>query len=505
MISYKTVISKWIVFLCFALVIVFPGYAWENYGEYSIPSDIQSVIHEIEMNSQKKCELSADQMEILTGFQNNLRRIVQLLTPSIVKIRVIKEVVYDYPVSYYYDHRGDDALNPPVVRLQESVGSGFIYSRNGYIVTNGHVIEDAREIWISFHHVSEHKAVVIGVDSQSDLAVLKTTFPDELSPVTFANSDSVSPGEFVLTAGNPFGLGISLSLGIVSGINRDIAPEIMDQQNVTRYIQTDASINMGNSGGPLVNAYGRVIGISTAIYSLSGENEGIGFAIPSNRIVRVVEDLINQGKVQRGYLGVGIIPITEGMIHQFQYTNSHGVFVEKVYDNSPAAAANIRPGDILVSLKDQSLASETDLYHLISQTRVGERVKIMIYRNHSLLETYAVIGNYENFNIYGSCREYQGVLYKNAFGMVFSNLAENPAITQWENTPEIGVVVLHLNEEGMAKKSGIQEGDILTKVDFLPTPSPEVLDQYFEENKRKTQFLIEYWREGQYNTLVLSK
>lgn len=253
-------------------------------------------------------------------------------------------------------------------------GSGVVVDREGHIVTNNHVIGDATEIEVRFSDKTKLMAHVVGKDPDTDLAVLKVTAERSLPYAPFGDSTSVKVGQWVLAVGNPFGLDRTVTLGVVSGIGR----ENINLSRYENFIQTDASINPGNSGGPLFNLRGEVIGINTAIINFA---QGIGFAIPSNMAKQVIEQLLARGKVVRGWLGVGIQPLTTELAKKFGVSEGEGVLVNEVFEKDPAALAGIKPGDVIVRINGVVVDSPNKLSRLIATLAPGATSKIEVVRD----------------------------------------------------------------------------------------------------------------------------
>jgi serine protease Do len=253
-------------------------------------------------------------------------------------------------------------------------GSGLIVDSTGYIVTNNHVIGDAAEVEVRFSDKARLIAQVVGKDPDTDLALLKVTTDRPLPSARFGDSAGVKVGQWVLAVGNPFGLDRTVTLGVVSGLGR----ENINLSRYENFIQTDASINPGNSGGPLLNLHGEVIGINTAIINFA---QGIGFAIPSNMAKQVIEHLLAKGRVARGWLGVGIQPLTPDLAKKFGVAESEGVLVNEVFPNDPAAAAGIKPGDIILRIDGHVVDSPNKLSRLIGTLAPGATSKIEVVRD----------------------------------------------------------------------------------------------------------------------------
>jgi len=277
----------------------------------------------------------------------------------------------------------------PRERPFQSAGSGVIFdARNGYIVTNAHVVENATEITVTLQDGRDLKAEVLGSDAPSDVAVLKVK-SEGLAQITLGDSARAEVGDFVVAIGNPFGLQHTVTSGIISGLSRSgINPDGYED-----FIQTDASINPGNSGGALVNLRGELIGINTAILSRSGGNIGIGFAIPVNMAHSVMEQLIKYGSVKRGQLGVSMYTVTPDIAHSLGLPNAVGALVSQVVEGSPADKAGIRTGDVITSVNGQPVKSNSELRNTIGLLRVGDRVDIGLVRDGKPVRVTAVIAD----------------------------------------------------------------------------------------------------------------
>jgi len=319
--------------------------------------------------------------------------IVQKVIPSVVNISTQKIVETKIPEQFrrffedpFLKRFFSPFMNPdvPKKRKEFALGSGVIISKDGYIVTNYHVVSGATKIIVKTHDGKKYTAKLIGSDPKTDLAVIKIDAKN-LQPITFANSSNIKVGDVVLAIGNPFGLSESVTHGIISALNRTS----IGLNAYENFIQTDAAINPGNSGGALVDLKGRLIGINSAIISRSGGNNGIGFAIPSNMVKFVATSLINNGKVVRGYLGVMIsnIDASKAKLYGIDY----GVLVNKVEPNSAAAKAGIKPGDIIVAVDGEKVKNAGELRNKIAFKGAGAKVKLRIYRNGRFITLEATL------------------------------------------------------------------------------------------------------------------
>ncbi|HLS28911.1 MAG TPA: DegQ family serine endoprotease [Opitutales bacterium] len=270
----------------------------------------------------------------------------------------------------------------PREQLRQGLGSGVIVSDNGYVLTNNHVVDGADEIKVKLDDDREFIAELVGTDPQTDVAVLKID-AENLPIATLANSDQLRVGDIVFALGNPLGVGQTVTMGIISATGRRTMG-ILGQSGYENFIQTDAAINQGNSGGPLVDGAGRVVGINTAILSRSGGNIGIGFAIPANLVANVMQSLMETGQVQRGYLGVNPQELSPGLAKEFGIEEGRGALISAVLPGTPAEKAGLQPGDVVVKVDDREIRDHIALRLIISQMRPGTTHTIEYYRNGEL-------------------------------------------------------------------------------------------------------------------------
>lgn len=354
-------------------------------------------------------------------------------------------------------------------------GSGVIISADGYIVTNNHVIDNADDIEVTLFDNRDYKAKLIGTDPTTDLALLKIEEVD-LPKIALSNSDNVRVGEWVLAVGNPFNLNSTVTAGIVSAKGRSINI-LQDRYAIESFIQTDAAINPGNSGGALVNMNGDLIGINTAIASPTGAYSGYGFAVPANIVSKVVEDLIQYGITQRGYMGVSIRPVDGNLVREKDLAVSRGVYVDQVVENGAAEEAGIESGDVLIKVDDTQINSNPDLLEAIAQRRPGDEITVIVNRDGSE-KTFAVTLNNRDGNTDIVQKEMPKTLA--ALGAEFETLDEATA-----NKLEIagGVKVKGLNAGKLKKQTNMQEGFIITKVDGKPVAGVEDLEKILKNKQ----------------------
>jgi serine protease Do len=319
------------------------------------------------------------------------------LMPSVVNIsttQTIKTTANEFPFQFPPGSPFEEMFKDyqrPTERKASSLGSGFIIKENGMVITNNHVIAGADDILVKVNS-KEYKAKVIGADPYMDIAVLKMETKDKFKPVNFGNSDKARVGDWVIAIGNPFGLGGTVTSGIVSARNRDIGMTRYDD-----FIQTDASINQGNSGGPLFNLSGEVVGINTAIIAPGKSGSiGIGFAIPSNAASKVIDQLISFGETRRGWLGVRIQEVTKEIAEAVELEKPEGALVASVGEKSPADKAGIKAGDIILEFDGKKIDTMRTLPRVVANTKVGKNVKIKIWRNKRLILKNLKLGRLES-------------------------------------------------------------------------------------------------------------
>ena len=329
---------------------------------------------------------------------NSFADLAKKLMPSVVNIsttQTIKTTSNPFPFQFPPGSPFEDMFkefNKPTERQATALGSGFIIDKKGLVVTNNHVIQGAEDIVVTFNDKTEYKAKVVGKDPYMDLALLEIESNEKFIPLSFGDSDKARVGDWVIAIGNPFGFGGTVTSGIISSRNRDIG--------LTRYddfIQTDASINQGNSGGPLFDLNGKVIGINTAIIAPGASGSiGIGFAIPSNPASKVIEQLIKIGETKRGWLGVRIQQVTKEIAEVEKMEKPEGALVASVAEKSPADKGGIKAGDIILEFDGKKVDTMRTLPKLVAQATVGKRVTVKIWRNQKLISKKVTLGRLES-------------------------------------------------------------------------------------------------------------
>ena len=365
-----------------------------------------------------------------------------------------------------------------------SLGSGVIVTTDGYILTNNHVVEDADEINVTLSTFEEYEATIIGRDPKSDVALIKINPNHDLPAVSFGDSDDLKVGEWVLAIGNPFGLQQTVTAGIVSAKGRSI-----NNESYGNFIQTDASINPGNSGGPLFNLKGEMVGVNTAIFSRTGGNIGIGFAIPVNMAKNVFAQLKETGKVARGWLGVMIQQVTADLAKSFNLERPIGALVGQVIPDSPAAKAGLQSGDVIISYNGKEVSQMTMLPAMVASTEVGSKAKIELIRDGKKMDITVEIGILEEEEAVLAGTE-TGTSKK--LGMTVQELtpklAESLGIEETE-----GLIITDVDPDSSAAEAGILRGDIILEINREKVADVAQYKKALQaaENKKSVLLLIQ--------------
>lgn len=369
--------------------------------------------------------------------------VVNISATRVVETRPQSQFPFQFPPGSPFEEffKEFNQQQAPQKRKSTALGSGFVISEDGIVITNNHVIQGSEGILVRFTNDKEYEAKLIGTDPVSDIAVLKINSKDKFKPVPLGDSGKARVGDWVLAIGNPFGLGGTVTSGIISAINRDI--------NMGRYdnfIQTDASINQGNSGGPLFNLQGEVVGINTAIFSQSGGSVGIGFAIPSNFAKNVIDQLQKYGETRRGWLGVRIQVVTQEIADSLGMKEAIGALVADVNENSPAQKAGLKDGDVIIEFNGIKIDTMRKLPKVVGEAPVGKAANIKIWRDKKVLSKTVVLGRLEET---AEFKEKQV-----------------PAKVADTSVESLGIKVRNLNEKDMAaRKIKDKNGVIIQEVD----------------------------------------
>jgi serine protease Do len=416
----------------------------------------------------------------------NFSELAEKVRPGVVNIQVVKKVKNvafgsgenpfgenspfgDFFAPYFQGNRSP-------APEQRGVGSGFIMSSDGYILTNNHVVEDADQIKVKLADGKEYNGKIVGRDPKTDLAVVKIDGAKDLHPLALGNSDDLKVGSWVVAVGSPFGLEQTVTAGIVSAKGRVIGSGPYDN-----FIQTDASINPGNSGGPLINTKGEVVGINTAIVA---EGKGIGFAIPVNMAKDIAPQLEEKGHVTRGWLGVSIQEMTPELAKSFGLKEGKGALVAQVIPGSPAEKAGIEQGDVILGFDGKTIAESKDLPQIVASTPIGKFVDVKVWRNGKALDQQVKISEMEeNVEVHNSAD------HNKTLGIAVQNLTPEMA-RRLRLASETGVVVTRVEPGSPAADAGIQTGDIIREVNRKLVKDANDLVQKIEQAKDQNSILL---------------
>lgn len=376
----------------------------------------------------------------------------------------------------FQDRQGDGESDRP--RRSSALGSGFVISEDGFVVTNNHVIDGADEILIEFFSGEELPAVVVGKDPNTDIALLKVESEEPLAFVNFGNSDTARVGDWVMAVGNPLGQGFSVSAGIVSARNRALSGTYDD------YIQTDAAINRGNSGGPLFNMDGDVVGVNTAILSPNGGSIGIGFSMASNVVTRVVDQLQEFGETRRGWLGVRIQDVTEDMIEAVEGLEAAAGAMITDVPEGPAKAAGLEAGDIILSFDGKDVADVRGLVREVGNTNVGKAVRVLILREGKTQTLKVTLGRREEAEaavpaVAQGTPDQQSE--KELLGLTVTPVTDELRTELGLDAGSIGLVVRKVDETSKAFEKGLREGDLIVEASQQNLQSIADLEARIEE------------------------
>ena len=423
---------------------------------------------------------TANGLRMLEEMQSVITELAESAKPSVVSL---------FPINA--TGKGRDFAQERIPNAPGS-GAGVIITPDGHIITNNHVVGDATEIEVRLSDKTKLIAQVVGKDPDTDLAVLKVTSNHPLPSARFGDSTTVRVGQWVLAVGNPFGLERTVTLGVVSGIGRE-------NVNLSRYenfIQTDASINPGNSGGPLFNLRGEVIGINTAIINFA---QGIGFAIPSNMAKQVLQQLVAQGRVVRGWLGVGIQPLTPELAKKFGVTEQEGVLVNEVFEKDPAAAAGIKPGDVITRIEGAVIDSPNRLSRIVAGLAPGATTKVEVVRNQQRMVLDVALTERRDQAIVASLPQSRS---EAKLGLDVQDLtaALSEKFKLHENR---GVLITKVDPGSLAHSEGLREGDLIKEVNRVEVGSVGDFTSAVSKVRRGDTVLLRVLRESRAFYVVL--
>ncbi|HMK36424.1 MAG TPA: DegQ family serine endoprotease [Desulfomonilaceae bacterium] len=418
---------------------------------------------------------AADPASVIQDLNQAYVQIAEKVSPAVVNISSTRKApasagedmepfFKNFPFHQFF---GDDMFKqfkrPPRSGgpAQVAMGSGFILSSDGLIMTNAHVVKDMEQITVTLPGKKDYKAKLLGSDPESDIALIKIDAKD-LPTVAWGDSSKLRVGEIVIAVGNPFGLSGTVTSGIVSATGRTNVG-IIDYED---FIQTDAPINPGNSGGPLINIQGKVVGITTAIATRSGGYMGVGFAIPSNSAKLVMEELTKYGKVKRGLLGVNIQDLNESLAKSFGKTDVNGALVAQVVPGSPAEKAGIKPGDIIVEFNNKPISGAAELKNLVGQTEPGHAAKLKIFRDKKTIDVDVSISE-RTAKAAAAVGQAATPEVSKEFGVTLEALSPEAA-SQLGLKPGEGIRIKEVSPDGQGARIGLKAGDVILDADGKP-------------------------------------
>lgn len=427
--------------------------------------------------------------------------LVETVSPAVVKINAsskgttVRQTDLQGQLPDIFRELLEQRNRPRSERPARSMGSGFVISDGGYVLTNHHVIDGADKIEVLFSDRQEYRAEVIGSDRRSDLALLKIDAED-LPTLEFANEDELRVGEWVLAIGSPFGLDYSVSAGIVSAIGRSIPTE--KGENYVPFIQTDVAINPGNSGGPLFNLDGEVVGINSQIYSRSGGSIGLSFAIPTSVALEVIEQLKENGRVERGWLGVTIQDVNKSLAESLELGKPQGALINAVAVNSPAEQGGILPGDVIVRFNGDPIVESGDLPHAVGMMTPGEQAVVEIYREGKRKRLRVKVGalDKDEESVAGAGDG------SDRLGLIVQDLTDREAETLRLRG---GALVTQVSPSSAAASSGLKEGDIVVQLGYSRIDDVDKYSQVVAELPENTQIAIRFYRQGRaiFRTIII--
>jgi len=473
-------------------------------------------------SKEERAKLEKELAEIADSaraFTEAFPKLAKLIEPSVVSIYTEKKITrprlkyweWRWPedLREWFDKYLDERLEIPDWLKPRGQGSGIIIDEKGHILTNAHVVEGMEEIKVKLYNGESYKAKVVGIDRKTDLAVIKIN-AEGLIPAKFGDSDKLRTGEWVMSVGNPFGLENSVSVGIVSAKGRKHVNVIPNKFAHEDFIQTDAGVNPGNSGGPLVNLRGEVVGICTAIATRTRGDNRVGFAIPSNIAKPVMESLIKKGKVVRGYLGVGMINLTDDemakrhgfrsakdMRKELNLKDDRGVYVVQVMKGGPALKAGIEAGDVIIAYDGERVIDADDLSNKVRQTPPGKKVKVTVVRDGKEKEIEVKIGEQpEGTEIEVAEAEEEEIGVESKMGITVQTLTPSLA-KEYGYEGQKGVIVTQVKRGSVAYLAGIRPGDLIQKVNGKRVTTVEEFEEATKGfSKGKTISLIVWNEEG---------
>ena len=419
----------------------------------------------------------------------DLSTVVEKITPAVVNISTTqkpkekKQNMPNTPYDLFREFLEREFGVPEQMRKLTSLGSGFIISEDGYIVTNYHVVNGAEEIEVMLANDDNknYPAKLIGYDQKTDLALLKIDVPDKLPYLEFGDSEEAKVGYPVIAVGNPFGLGGTVTSGIISAKARYITGETFDE-----YIQTDAAINSGNSGGPLCDGVtGKVLGVNSVILSPSGGNVGIGFAIPASIVKPVVMELKEKGKITRGWLGVMVQPVDENIASAMGLESPKGALVASIVDGSPASKAGLKIGDVILKFDGKAIDITNKLPRIVAETPINKSVELEVFRDGKIQKLFTTVTKPEKDDPFAKDEINGDKGEKIVLGVKVANITDEMRRNFQIDSSVKGVVITDIEKSSMLAFTGVRPGDVIVSVNQRVVNTPDEFEKAFDEIKRK--------------------
>ncbi|PAQ10866.1 Do family serine endopeptidase [Mesorhizobium temperatum] len=423
---------------------------------------------------------------------NDFTAIVREKIPAVVAITTRQIIQGQATLNDFlspFDSRGPGPVQPQV---REALGSGFVISPEGYIVTNNHVVADATEIHVVFSDKETSPAQLVGRDPGTDIAVLKVDPRPNMMTTAWGDSDAVQPGAWTIAIGSPFGLGGSVTVGVLSARSRDIQAGPYDD-----FLQTDASINRGNSGGPLFNARGEVIGVNSAIVSPSGGSIGIGFAIPSRTARSIVDQLIRTGRIERGFIGVRLQEVTPSIAEALGVTGSNGALVASVEPGSPAEKAGIQAGDVITRFNGKDIRTVHDLTLAVASQKPGTKTTLTRNRGGNQQEIALTVGQRDDEEVQSGAVPKQETADAR-LGLSLSPIPDEARQQLGLQPGTTGVFVQEVAPDGLAGQNGLRPGDVIVSANNRNVTQPsDVQEEWAKSRQQNKPILFRIDRQGE--------
>jgi serine protease Do len=430
------------------------------------------------------------------GGDVSIADVTQRVLPSVVNISMTKVTRMSAPAMPFFFGPFGGPEGGPREQQEHGLGSGVIVSKDGYVLTNNHVVSEAQEIKVTLSDRREFPATVVGTDPKSDLAVIKIDTKNvDLTPIAFGDSSRLRLGDVVLAIGDPFGVGQTVTMGIVSAKGRaDVGIAAYED-----FIQTDAAINPGNSGGALINTEGELVGINTAILSRSGGYQGIGFAIPTNMAVPIMNSLKTDGKVSRGWLGVAIQDVDAQIADALKLPSANGVLLSDVRAGGPGASAGLKRGDVVLKVEGTAVNTTGEFRNVIAASGARHKVRVELVRDGKPLALDVQLGEMpdrEARPASGSAATHGGALD----GVAIQELnGEARRAFEVDSDVKDGVVIVHMDPNSAAARAGLRPGDVIVEVNRTHVDSPQRFQEIYQKSKASVLLLVN--RQG--NTLYI--